>query len=62
MFVVRLISCLRREASGTFRKYLILGWGGGMVSDPQNCKIQKVPGYFLKTKLGIFLTFLATFQ
>ena len=28
-------------------------WLGG-VSDPQNCKIQKVPGYFLKTKLGIF--------
>ena len=26
----------------------------GGVSDPQNCKIQKVPGYFLKTKLGIF--------
>ena len=34
-----------REGAGTFREYLILGWGGvvGGVSDPQNCKIQKVP-------------------
>ena len=38
---------------GTFWKIYLL-WGGGWVSDPQNCKIQKIPGYFLKTILGLF--------
>ena len=32
------------------------------LSDPQNCKIQKVPGYFLKTKLGIFKPFWRLFD
>ena len=38
------------------------GWGGGWVSDPQNCKIQKVPGYFLKTILGLFLNLFDDFS
>ena len=51
------------EGAGTFRKYLILGWDGvmmGWVSDPQNYKIKKVPGY--QTKLGTFLPFLRLFN
>ena len=31
--------------------------GGEWVSDPHNCKIQKVPGYFFKTILGLFIPF-----
>ena len=40
-----------------FEKKTILGWDGGWVSDPQNCKIQEVPGCFLKTILEGFLNF-----
>ena len=32
------------------------------MSDPQNCKIQKVPGYFLKTILGLFFYLIDDFS
>ena len=54
---------IEREGAGTFREYLILGWGGvvGGVSDPQNCKIQKVPRVLFEDKIRYFFTFLTSF-
>ena len=53
-----------REGAGTFREYLILGWGGvvGGVSDPQNGKIQKVPRVLFEDKMRYFFTILMTFR